>query len=265
MQAQPDYTFDSQYRSFEQGKNRVLFEDTSYLYTGPSFKANKQEVLFPGAVVSVQERMDELSTRNGFRTNWYRVDYRLDSRTITGFIWGGALAFQVANSIEKPSLRFVMGLASNKTINRGNYQEQVIYLKIVVLDNLQVLDSITLEAIGSLYTNVRLKAYGNRGLFSIQDVLEINFSDGYCGGVSASITLFWDGFKLHYIDLLSNGYSSTTFYHQFFIYPQEKGGKRRSVVRREERGIYDENHLPRYQYHENKLFVWDGKRLYVQD
>jgi hypothetical protein len=263
--AQADYTLNSKYRSLEEAKDYFVLRDSSYLYQAPSFRAIQLESLSPGATVKIEERLDELTTRNGLRTNWYRVSFQKDNKTIQGFIWGGLIAFQAVASVENPSIRFICGIESIQMVSRGSYSEQVIYLKVVVLNQQKILDSISIEAIGSLYTNASLKPYGNRGLFSIQDVVELNFSDGYCGGVSASITFFWDGIRLHYIDLLSNGYSATSFHNRFFIYPSESGGKARRIILREERGTYDDSKVPSYQFRQNKLFGWNGKGLYILD
>jgi len=104
-------------------------------------------------------------------------------------------------------------------------------------------------------------ALGNKGLRSIREVIEVAFSDGYCGGVSANATIFWDGIKLHYVQLLSNGFSQKTFANKFFIYPKDPNGKSQTVILRDEAGEFGENKHPIYSHQIDYPYIWNGEQL----
>jgi len=117
------------------------------------------------------------------------------------------------------------------------------------------------EAMGTLYTKTQGIALGNKGVHSIDDIIEIAFSDGYCGGVSANATIFWDGQELHYVYLLSNGYSSQIFTNQYFIYPDDVEGQHQTLLLCYEKGHFDNNRRPVYEERNEVAYIWNGRRL----
>jgi hypothetical protein len=263
--AQTDYTFKSLYRTFKEGTSCFILKDKSKIYAAPSFSSPDLAVLPAGLSISVNERMDEVSRVDGFRTNWYRVSLVNKGDKMSGFLWGGNIAAGSFRSVENPEVSFFYGMDKIVMADRGNYSEESIYLVIAACQNGKMLHQLQFEAIGTLYTKTQGAALGNKGLFSIQDVIEISFSDGYCGGVSASVTIFWDGRKMHFIDLLSNGFSPETFANKFFIYPDDSDGKSRCVLLRDEAGSFGEDKRPVYSQQIDKTFRWDGEKLFNLD
>lgn len=263
--AQSDYTFKSLYRTFEEGTSCFILKDKSKIYAAPSFSSPDLAILSAGEAIYVNERMDEVSRVDGFRTNWYRVTIDNEGDRLSGFIWGGNIAAGTFWSVENPEVRFFYGMDKIVLADRGNYSEESIYLMITACQGRNILHQLQFEAIGTLYTKTQGVALGNKGLFSIQDVIEISFSDGYCGGVSATVTIFWDGREMHFIDLLSNGFSPETFANKFFIYPDDSDGKSRTVLLRDEAGSYGEDKRPVYSRQIDKTFRWNGEKLFNLD
>lgn len=258
--AQADYTFGSLYRTLEEGSYSYILKDQSTVYAAPFVNASVLFSLPVSTKIKVEERMDEIFRINGFRTNWYRVSFDNNGIQEEGFIWGGNLAvgaFYAQNS----DLLFLYGIDNISLVQRGDYAEESIKLQLNVSQKGQLLDKIIVEAIGTLYTNTQGQTFGNKGITAIQEIVEIAFSDGYCGGVSASMTVFWDGQKLHFVDLLSNGFSSEYFVNKFFIYPSDKGGQAGQILLREEEGSYDASKIPVYTYEKEKAFEWNGVEL----
>lgn len=258
--AQQDYTFQSLYRSFEEGKQYYTLAK-SIIHIAPSVLSEKIATLPIATTIQIEERMDELAKINGFRTNWYRISFPLNGFLHEGFIWGGNIAVGAFVAQESPDIFFLYGIEKIEVVERSNYIEERILLQLNACRDTFLLDKLEVEAMGSLYTQTQGNALGNKGLESIKEVIEINFSDGYCGGVSASATTFWDGQKLHFVQLLSNGYSNEYFSNKFFIYPHDDEGEIGRIILREEEGEFGENKEAIYTQKVDKEFVWTGDGL----
>lgn len=258
--AQEDYTLNTPYRNLAEQTWTVILSPTATIYTAPSTAATSLVQLPLGTPVFITARMDELQKINGFKTNWYQVQFQQDSIWETGFVWGGSLAVAIISGSEDPALKLFYGVSHLQLVSRGDYEEEAIYLRLIAFKDGQCLDSLRLEAMGTLYTKTGLQATGNRGLKGVMEVLELSFGDGYCGGVSATQTIFWDGRQLHAIDLLSNGYSSRSFSNHFFRYPTDQEGLPNTILLCEEAGrIEDKKAI--YTHQKQQAFHWNGQRL----
>ena len=264
LNAQNDYTFNSLYRSFEEGKSFYVLKQST-VHAAPFITAAVLGKVTTGTVVRVEERMDEIFRIEGFRTNWYRVLFESGGQWEEGYIWGGNIAVNAFSAQDNPNLLFLYGVDHIGLVNRGNYTEESIHLALYVLEDMEVQDSLVFEAMGTLYTQTQGKSFGNKGLKAIQEIIEVAFSDGYCGGVAATVTIFWDGQALHYVNLLSNGFSTETFANRFYIYPQEHQEKEQIIILRKEVGTFDVNKRPVYTNRLDQRYIWKEDKLRIQN
>jgi hypothetical protein len=264
LNAQNDYTFNSLYRSFEEGKSFYVLKQSS-VHAAPFITAAVLGKVSTGTVIRVEERMDEIFRIKGFRTNWYRVTFDNNGALEEGYLWGGNIAINAFYAKDNSDILFLYGVDHVGLVDRGNYTEESLQLGLYVLEKMQVQDSVVFEAMGTLYTKTQGKAFGNKGLNAINEILEIAFSDGYCGGVAATVTIFWDGQQLHYINLLSNGFSSETFANRFYIYPQEHSKNEQIIILRKEAGTFDVNRHPVYAHQVDKRYIWTGDHLRIEN
>jgi hypothetical protein len=262
LNAQNDYTFNSSYRSFKEGKSFYALRSSS-IHVAPFVTATVLGKVRTGDVVRVEERMDEIFKVEGFRTNWYRITFDNKGQSEEGYIWGGNLAIGAFNAQEKEEVLFLYGVDHIGLVNRGNYTEESIQLCLYTLLYGKVQDSVVFEAMGTLYTKTQGRAYGNKGLDGVKEIIELAFSDGYCGGVAATVTIFWDGQKVHYVNLLSNGFSSETFANRFYIYPKEHLKEAKMVLLRTETGTFDINKHPVYKRQVDQQYIWVNNKLKV--
>jgi len=262
LNAQSDYTFNSLYRSFEEGKSFYVLKPST-IHTAPFVTAAVLGAVSAGTVIRVEERMDELFKIKGFRTNWYRVVFEQKGRLEEGYLWGGNIAINAFQAQDNPELLFLYGVDHVGLVDRGNYEEESIHLGLYLLENKQVRAHVVFEAMGTLYTKTQGKALGNKGLEVVKEIIEIAFSDGYCGGVSATVTLFWDGQKLHYVNLLSNGFSAKSFANRFYLYPQEHLEKEPTIILRKETGTFDADQRPVYTQQVDKRYIWTDNGLKI--
>lgn len=261
LAAQQDYTFQSLYRTFEEGKYYYTLPPQTSIYTAPFVTAEKIAQLPIATAIKVEERMDEIAKINGFRTNWYRISFQQNEQFQEGFIWGGNIAVGAFAAKESSDIFFLYGIEKIALAERGNYVEESILLQLNACRDTFLLDKLVTEAMGTLYTQTQGNSLGNKGLENIREVIEIAFSDGYCGGVSASATVFWDGQKLHFVQVLSNGFSNENFTNKFFIYPSDDGGKKQRIILRDEAGEFDGDRQTVYTHQVDLEYVWDGKQL----
>lgn len=264
LTAQNDYTFNSLYRSFEEGKSFYVLKESS-IHVAPFITATVLGNVFTGTVVRVEERMDEVFKIQGFRTNWYRVTFDNKGQLEEGYLWGGNIAVGAFYAQDNAKTLFLYGVDHIGLVDRGSYTEEGIQLGLYVLENMEVQDHLVFEAMGTLYTKTQGKAFGNKGLNAIKEIIEVAFSDGYCGGVAATTTIFWDGQELHYVNLLSNGFSTKTFANRFYIYPQEHLEKEQIIILRKETGTFDENKYPVYNNRVDQRYIWIEDRLRIQN
>lgn len=262
LHAQEDYTFNSLYRSLEEGQSFYVLKP-SRVHAAPFATAAVLGTLSTGAAIQVEERMDEMVKINGFRTNWYRIVFDHNGRLEEGYLWGGSIAVGAFVAKDNSNTLFLYGIDHIGIVNRGNYTEESIHLILYALDNYQVKDSIVFEAMGTLYTQTQGKALGNKGIKTIKEVIEVAFSDGYCGGVAATVTIFWDGNSLFYISLLSNGFSNETFSNRFYIYPDEQVLPTQTIILRNEAGTFDVDRRPVYTRQVDKQYIWTKNKLTV--
>ncbi len=258
--AQADYTFDSPYRTFAEGSQQYILNPNTLLRLAPSFEALVCDSLAVGKSVEIVERMDEISRKNGFINNWYAIDYYKNKEKITAYIWGGAIAIGWVKQ-RADNILFLYGIDSLKMKNRGNYEEEVIQLKLNVCTQNTLLYQLKIMAVGTIYTQTQLSILNRSGLNGVRSVLELAFSDGYCGGVSATMVLFWNGRKLDLVRLLSNGFSEQEFRYQFWIYPREEGGQKGLITERNQSGSFGANRKPIVKEQKDILYFWNGEQL----
>lgn len=253
---QVDYTADSPYRVHTEGELVWTLGPNARVYWGPDTQATLHATLPINTPLQLLERLDETEKRQGFRTNWYRVQYQGQDV----FIWGGDLALA---KIESPTtaLTITYGLQKIRTIQRSNYQEPQLELALVGSNKGQLVDSIHLAAIGTLYTQTQVQLRGAQGLAGVQEVIEIAFSDGYCGGVAATTTLVWDGENWHELGVLSQGFGDNHFSNAYYSYPQDHQKGSNIIELHHEEGYYTTQKQPIYTLQETKVYEWTGAQL----
>lgn len=254
--AQVDYTLDSPYRKHSEGERAWTLGTATQLYTAPDTGAVLHATLPTATPLIILERLDEAEKRQGFYTNWYRVQYQQQE----AFVWGGDLAVTQVQASNSP-IQFTYGLQQISTIQYDHYQEPQLFLLLFASQQGQVLDSIVLAAVGTLYTQTQLQIKDNQGLTGIEQVVEIAFNDGYCGGVAATSTLLWDGKKWHALGLLSQGFGDNAFSNQYYKYPQEHKKGSNLIELWKEEGYYNQNQQPVYRIRKKQWYEWTGTQL----
>lgn len=253
---QVDYTADSPYRKQAEGQLAwTLYQETK-VYWAPDTQAVLYAVLPVGTAVTILERLDEAEKRKGFFTNWYRAAYQ-DQEI---FVWGGDLALSKQQSTIG-GLTILYGLEQIRMVERGTYQEPQLELVIVACEQGKWIDSVHIMALGTLYTQTNIKLRGDQGLAGIQELVEIAFSDGYCGGVAATATVLWNGQNWKKLPILSQGFGDNHFSNAYYQYPHEHQIGSNIIELHQEEGYYNQEQQPIYIQQKIQLYEWTGIRL----
>lgn len=250
---QVDYATDSPYRSHPEGKV-VWTLGITPMYVAPDTQAVLHKMLLAATPLHLLERLDETEKRQGFCTNWYRVFQDRQE----GFVWGGDLALA---QLVMSSGTFTYGLKSIKTVEYDNYQEPQLELAIITSREGRITDSIHITAVGTVYTQTKAQLKGSQGLVGVEQVVEIAFSDGYCGGIAATTTLLWDGNHWYNLGVLSQGFGDNHFSNVYYNFPQQhqKGSNLLELCREE--GYYNQQHQPIYTLQKKQWYEWTGTAL----
>jgi len=155
LAAQSDYTFNSLYRSFEEGQSFYILKDETIVHAAPFVTAATISTLATGTSIKIEERMDELFRINGFRTNWYRVSFGKGTEVVEGYVWGGNIAVGSFISQQSSEMLFLYGIEKIELVTRGDYTEESIKLQLNVCQNELLLDQLQFEAMGTLYTKTQ--------------------------------------------------------------------------------------------------------------
>ena len=154
-----------------------------------------------------------------------------------------------------------MGVRRLELVRRGTYDEEQLVLQMSVVQHGRLLAHTPFPAVGTLYTNVHLHTHTNHQLTGVKQVIEVQYSDGYCGGVSATQTLFWDERQLYQLELLSNGLRDTEFERSYYRYPNEHTYDNNVVVLQQEAGRYENRQRVQYTRQIEQLYRWTGQQL----
>ncbi len=237
-----------------------LISDNVNLRKAPYSKAELVQKLKIGTQLKVISQSDSISTINGFEQNWFEIqvlDKSGKATAVKGFLWGGFIAENIFDSKEDKGVTFLYGI-SKVTLNE--YYE-IPYIQVrAILDTVE-LSKLEFEAVGSLTTSHNLELYDSKGLRNVKNILNLNFSDGFCGGAAGDIVIFWDGAALHYVKTLSGGADAPVFFSEEFIYPTDENGETGKVIFYEEAGEYMDDGNINYNYQRSTKYKWTGCEL----
>lgn len=259
LYGQSEQTNDVFYRTLNIDNGIFILDQEVSLYTQIDTLSALMGKLALGSQVQILEKMDVSLRCNGFSTNWYKI---LTADNDTAYIKGKALSIETVRSMANPSLFYAYHIAAIKKVQRNNYMEDQILIKLCVFEQGRLLDALTVEAPGTIFTAAALKSKGNRGLPYVEDILEFSFSDGFCGGVSASYIVFWNGNELKKISLLTNSFDGRNYETSTMLFPWDKGGANRKIKTLKEFGVIEKDGKRFSRLCEEESWGWNGKDIF---
>ena len=248
------------------GKAAYIFAENAKIYDDPSIKAKVLSSMAVGEQVQVEAQMKALSTENGFKDAWFKVN--LPKKSITGYLWGGSLALASLDLGEgHVFLAGITGMQDPK--DQGSYkklaQAKVMKAeKVIAIDEFQPIDMV-LQGNRYQYT-VTAKSQKLKKASPKSEVVVLNFSYEACDYPNGDILFVWNNGKLtkgpQVIVTNSVDYAHSSTYS--YVWPTDKGGKD-NCIKVEHKSISREAKSADEASQTSWNYSWDGKALKKSD
>ena len=119
-------------------------------------------------------------------------------------------------------------------------KHESLIINLIAVKDKKILATHSLSAPGTLTTYSHLKVTDDAGITGIESVLQVHFSDEYCGGIISDIYLFWDGKNFQFAKKLDSQFDAPQFYRDYFVFPNQPGGNSGKILEVQESGYYPE-------------------------
>jgi hypothetical protein len=245
---------------FENGSVVFLAADTVNIRSGPGTDTSAIDNLPAGFQVAVVQKTGVLFTVNGLTAPWYLVNYTTEAGQRSGYIWGGFLSL-AALPVQYQGRPALVLLVIKSAGANGSIPVQA-----MIASGGRIVNEIQFDAIGILDRNgtfnysVSAALHGGRGFAGVENIIETSFNYPACGYPFGIVVLMYDGKRLIYgtraISMVESG-----VFHDItkFIYPDEKGGVKNSLVSVETVEQFDQQ---KNDYRVSKtnrtVHAWDG-------
>lgn len=254
---------ENRYTEFEPKTNHYTLANNVNVRVSPDPKSKTFAKLLIGMHVRILEA-GSLYTMNGVEAPWYKVSIPTFEQSATGYVWGGLIASQTFASPSDSGLHFHYGISS---IRKEEHYD-VLTVQVRAEKGRKELGKLEFDAIGGVNTYVTGSFRENHGLKGVLDVLELDYSDGFCGGQFGQVYVAWTGTALVHLKTITDGVDAPYVYDESLVFPGEEGGVQGKVVftavSNEEAVEQEKEDLNEMKEVELKVYVWDGQKL-VED
>ncbi|MEZ4806092.1 MAG: SH3 domain-containing protein [Flavobacteriales bacterium] len=200
----------------------VLVNDLS-MRAEPVATSALRSTLAIGAPVRIIDASEGITTINGIRSHWYRVDDGAQQ----GWIWGGYIATHAFGSTSDPTVKFLAGHERIGAMVDGGSGYRY---RLVALRNGTELDRIGLRSFGHGFEDV--VNLGNKGLGDIDDIIALHVPCvGGCGCSTGEVMVFWDEGRFHHAADLIGSPDGNYSFHTAFIFPSDMEGMPGTIIR----------------------------------
>ncbi len=249
------------YHQFEKDAVCYLIADKVNVRSEPSTKGAVLVNIPIGTELTILEQSSEKMRIKGFKTNWYKVQFQQNGNTQTGYIWGGLIAEGWVTSATDKKVRIMYGIASYKAEEKEYYTNYDISLQVRACKNNKELSKIEIKGDGGLSIYHWIENFGNKGLSSIDDIIEIGVSQQMCAGINAYNVIFWDGKDLKFAEQLRPGGDAPMFASDELIFPNDKGGVKGKIIRDQQVGELTDEGKEIIESHSRIAYEWTGNKL----
>ena len=216
----------------------------------------------PVTIIEKKEEPPKFKT-NGLEAPFLQVRFTENGATKTGYIWGGLLTQTKIQSIDDPSVYFLMGASKVVTKKEDDYEWSNITAQIRAVKNGTELSKVEFETGASAYHSFAGLSAGKHGLTNVKDVLLMETTGSACGEPNNTMMIMWNGQKLIYASINKSMSDVPMFYREEWIFPNEKGGKPNQIIWTALGGEYAEEEGGKDKIDTNKkvVYKWNGSKL----
>ncbi len=248
------------YYQIEADKNYFLLADAVNLRSKPDAKSEVLAKLQIGIELKILQVTETDFELNGFSAPWLKVS----ANEKIGYIWAGFLSISNLKSASNPDLIFLVGISKVVKKKMADYESDAVTMQIRVCQNNKEIQKLEYDGKGSLSTARSADLLVNKGVSGVESILDIEYSDNFCGGSFGNHIFFWDGKKLYFVKHLQSGADAPCFSSEDFIYPADEGGKANTILMKVESGCSDmesESDEIVYDTHRMEEYVWKNNKL----
>lgn len=242
------------------GDQAYVFADVAYIRDYPSTSGKLVDSLQHGSIVKIISEGYNQSTIRGFEAPWHKVEYSVNGKNKTGFIWLGLLA--LSKETNNKGEQFLIGF-----LKRSKDPMSLEYLvEIKAFDNNSnlIARSYYPATLGG-QTYVESKVLPNMGLENLQSIHRIGFLGEACGISSNHYYFGWNGQEMiPMLDKSSVSDAGVFYYNETILFPSEHKLDNVTIIKDIEEGevIDDEAEVLQYKVKkERKEYRWDGKNI----
>jgi hypothetical protein len=231
--------------------------------------ANVVSKLPIGTQVKIEKVTADSLVMNGFKAPWCNVSYTLGGKKLSGYLWGGVLAFvayEVKEEYDEPrfGLMYLAGV-SKVDIDKNKWTLQVRVARKGV-----ELSKIEFDSPGDVGYWATMKNLGNLGLKNVKDAISYQSYYPACGYPSTEFLIVFANNKLSKILDCSSISDAGAFYDsQNYLLPNDKGGIDGHIImvsssaETEEKevkaGVFE--YVTKNQKYSIQLHKWTGDKL----
>ena len=244
------------YYNFLPGQSYVLMADKVNLRQKPSLQAKVLQKAPIGSSVQIISKSEKTLSLKGIAAPWYFVLYKGQK----AFVWGGLLA--LGQESLKDGSQLLYGYERLEVVKQGQIENRQFWLGLRLVQNNKEIQHLAVKAMGNLQTGLALRLDDNRGVEQLEQIIELSFSDGYCGGTNGIQTIFFQEQRLYALPPLYSGSDLPVFQHQYFVYPKEHQKSANLLIFKNESGEYDDaTGQPQYDEQSSTDYLWNGRVL----
>lgn len=249
------------YGDIEKGET-CLFGDSVRIRKTPEIKEDNVLGTLPaGYAVTVEKKTGNVMALNGFSSYWYRVSYKNNGRSESGFVWGGLLAI---GCIKKENDFFLLGI---KSFSRENGFEG----ECRILSGGKIVSALPVKLhylpdgnISPFYGySVSLSLNGGMGLSGLDNVVDIYCHYDACGYPGGHIWVGIAGKKMYFLGSDSSVSEAGVFhYEERIIFPSEDKSLKDELRLVSESFDFDEKIKDyRLSDRKEKRFIWKNSKI----
>jgi len=251
------------YFQFEVGKTYYLLGDNVNLRAKADIKGELVAKLPIGTMVKLESvEKSKTMVLNGFNAPWYKVSFSEKGVNKTAYLWAGFLSLDALKSESDKNVKFLFGIAKITKKKEKDYSYDEVTMQIRVCNNNKEIQKIEFDGRGSITTARSGEIYHKKGVAAVESIVNMAYSDNYCGGSFGNHIFFWDGKKLLLVKHLLSGADAPCFSTQDFIYPNDEGGKAGHILMKSESGCSaEESHEIEYSERSMTEYTWKNNKL----
>jgi len=244
--------------SFEENKTQKIFTEWTRIRKEPNVNSQMLDSLQSNQQVLIIKK-DETVLQLGERSsNWYKISYQKENKTLEGYIWGANLCIGYRN---KNGYDFLFGIS--KTVDKKDKKFNQIYKQniasVKVVEGNALLDEVSFETgSGESLSYGTFNIESNHKLQNVDFTLKAIVSGEACGIAGYDQYILFKDKKLISLPQLMNVGDADIYHHsEEFIFPNDKGGIPNVFIFKMEEMEKDENDREKVK-RLSKTYLWNG-------